>query len=59
MTGRTGPVYLDLPGDILYQEVDESKLEWPEPFDYAKRARPAMNAADVKAVVEQIGRAHV
>jgi thiamine pyrophosphate-dependent acetolactate synthase large subunit-like protein len=57
MTGRVGPVYLDLPGDILYAEVDESKLEWPEPFDYAKRARPAMNAADVKAIVELMAKA--
>jgi thiamine pyrophosphate-dependent acetolactate synthase large subunit-like protein len=57
MTGRTGPVYLDLPGDILYQEVDESKIEYPEPFDYAKRARPAMNANDVKAIVELMSKA--
>ena len=57
MTGRTGPAYLDLPGDILYQEVDESKVEYPEPFDYAKRARPAMNPADVKAVTELMAKA--
>ncbi len=57
MTGRTGPVYLDLPGDILYQEVDESKIEYPEPFDYAKRARPAMNANDVKAIIELMSKA--
>jgi thiamine pyrophosphate-dependent acetolactate synthase large subunit-like protein len=57
MTGRTGPVYLDLPGDILYQEVDESKIEYPEPFNYAKRARPAMNANDVKAIVELMSKA--
>lgn len=52
MTGRTGPTYLDLPGDILYQEIDEATVEYPDPFDYAKRARPAANAADVKAIVE-------
>ncbi|MDX2159307.1 MAG: thiamine pyrophosphate-binding protein [Hyphomicrobiaceae bacterium] len=57
MTGRTGPVYLDLPGDILYQEVDESKIEYPEPFVYAKRARPAINANDVKAIVDALSKA--
>ena len=57
MTGRTGPAYLDLPGDVLYAEVDESKLEWPEPFNYEKRARPAMNAADTKAIVELMAKA--
>jgi thiamine pyrophosphate-dependent acetolactate synthase large subunit-like protein len=57
MTGRTGPTYLDLPGDILYQEIDESTVEYPDPFDYAKRARPAINANDVKAIVELMAKA--
>jgi len=57
MTGRTGPTYLDLPGDILYQEIDESTVEYPDPFDYAKRARPAANADDVKAIVELMAKA--
>jgi thiamine pyrophosphate-dependent acetolactate synthase large subunit-like protein len=29
MTGRLGPVYLDLPGDILGEKVDEDKVVWP------------------------------
>ena len=29
MTGKPGPVYLDLPGDILYQEVDENEDRVP------------------------------
>ncbi len=57
MTGKTGPTYLDLPGDVLYAEVDESKIEYPAPFDYAKRARPAANTADVKAIVELLAKA--
>ena len=24
-----GPVYLDMPGDVLYEEVDEDKVHWP------------------------------
>lgn len=57
MTGRTGPTYLDLPGDILYQEIDENTVEYPDPFDYAKRARPAANSNDVKAIVELMAKA--
>jgi len=29
-SGRPGPVYLDLPGDLLYQQVDEKAIPWPE-----------------------------
>lgn len=57
MTGKPGPIYLDMPGDILYQEVDEKTIEYPAPFDYAKRARPAANTADVKAIVELLAKA--
>ena len=48
MTGKPGPVYLDLPGDILYREVDESKVEYPDPYDHAKRPRPAASANDLR-----------
>ena len=29
LDGKRGPVYLDLPGDILAQKVDESSIRWP------------------------------
>jgi len=41
MSGKPGPVYLDLPGDVLFAAVDESRIAWPEPWDPARRPRPA------------------
>jgi len=31
MTGRRGPAYLDLPGDVLYSRVNEDDVVWPRP----------------------------
>jgi len=31
MNGRMGPSYLDLPGDVLYAQVEEDDVQWPEP----------------------------
>jgi acetolactate synthase-1/2/3 large subunit len=31
MTGRLGPAYLDLPGDVLYTQVQEEDVVWPAP----------------------------
>ncbi|MGH7154950.1 MAG: thiamine pyrophosphate-binding protein, partial [Acetobacteraceae bacterium] len=31
LSGKPGPAYLDLPGDVLYQEVDDSSVEWADP----------------------------
>ena len=52
MSGKPGPVYLDLPGDVLYQEVDENSLDWPEPWDPAKRSRPGADRNQLKQIVD-------
>jgi acetolactate synthase-1/2/3 large subunit len=31
MSGRLGPTYLDLPGDVLYSRVNEDEVVWPAP----------------------------
>ncbi len=31
MAGKPGPVYLDMPGDVLHQEVEEDAIAWPAP----------------------------
>src|SRR5215468_12594583 len=36
-SGRPGPVYLDLPGDVLGEAVDESRLSFPGPWRPAPR----------------------
>ena len=54
MSGKPGPVYLDLPGDVLYMEMDESELHWPEPWNPARRARPQASPGEVEAIVSRL-----
>ena len=50
MDGKKGPVYLDLPGDVLGHKVDADKVYWPE--DYRVESRPAGDPALVAQAVE-------
>src|SRR5260370_10605708 len=48
-TGRPGPVYLDLPGDILGETVDEAAVAFP------RRVAPAPRAlGDPAAIAEPV-----
>jgi acetolactate synthase-1/2/3 large subunit len=38
--GRPGPVYLDMPGDVLYRQVEEDEVVYPEFDPSASRVRP-------------------
>jgi thiamine pyrophosphate-dependent acetolactate synthase large subunit-like protein len=51
LLGRPGPAYLDLPGDVLYKEVDESEVVYPDAAHTFTRSRPL---ADQGAVDEAI-----
>jgi len=57
MSGKPGPVYLDLPGDVLYRQVDEDKVYWPEPAGAMPLSRPQADAQMVQRTVEALAQA--
>jgi thiamine pyrophosphate-dependent acetolactate synthase large subunit-like protein len=50
LDGKRGPVYLDLPGDILSGKVEEDKIHWVE-GNYRTEARPAGDPALIRKAV--------
>jgi thiamine pyrophosphate-dependent acetolactate synthase large subunit-like protein len=40
LAGRPGPVYLDMPGDVLYKQVEEDDVEYPDPERSLPHGRP-------------------
>lgn len=54
MAGKPGPVYLDLPGDVLYKEVDEAEVFWPKVSSADDRARPVADQSMIERVTEAI-----
>jgi thiamine pyrophosphate-dependent acetolactate synthase large subunit-like protein len=46
---RPGPAYLDMPGDVLYREVDDRAIRWTQPP--AERSRPLADPAEVEAAL--------
>ena len=49
-TGRPGPVYLDLPSDVLQEMVEEESVHWPT--DYYTDAPPQGNPEQVAHAAE-------
>src|SRR5207245_11337193 len=49
-TGRPGPVYLDLPSDVLQNAGEEERVRWPE--SYYTQARPLGDPDQVKRAAE-------
>jgi len=57
MSGKPGPVYLDLPGDILYQKVDEADIDWTMSGQSLERARPQGDADKVAQLIDALATA--
>ncbi|MCC7106231.1 MAG: thiamine pyrophosphate-binding protein, partial [Chloroflexi bacterium] len=57
LSGRPGPVYLDLPGDVLYQKVDEAEVVYPDPARSRPTGRSAGDPALVRRAIELLERA--
>lgn len=55
MNGRMGPSYLDLPGDVLYSQVNEDDVVWPAPAK--KQHRSMGDAGQVEEAVNMLSRA--
>ncbi|HTM76164.1 MAG TPA: thiamine pyrophosphate-binding protein [Devosia sp.] len=51
LSGKPGPVFLDLPGDVLYGQVEEEDVVWPQIYDPRDNA-PATSQGKVDAVID-------
>jgi thiamine pyrophosphate-dependent acetolactate synthase large subunit-like protein len=57
LSGRPGPVYLDMPGDILYRQVDEDEITYPDADPASFRVRPRGDPALVDDALRLLARA--
>ena len=57
ISGKPGPVYVDCPGDMLYQKIEENQVDW----SYAGRpimdSRPLGDPRQVDALVQALSHA--
>ena len=47
--GRPGPVYLEIPRDVFFNQVDDSKIQMP--VDYRTSSGPAGDAAEIEKAI--------
>ena len=56
-SGKPGPVFLDIPGDVLYRAIDENEVVWPDFAKSAVRPRPWGDPALVEEAVALLAQA--
>ena len=52
---RPGPVYIDLPGDVLHQKVDEANVHFP--INSRTESRPMGDPAAIKEAIKLLSKA--
>ena len=57
MSGKPGPVYLDFPGDILYQKIEESEVDWSFAGRPLLDSRPLGDPRQVSKLVDALANA--
>src|SRR6185436_18348154 len=57
LSGRPGPVYLDMPGDVLYKQVDEDEVVYPDADAASFRARPTGDPAMIDDAIRLLAKA--
>lgn len=54
--GKPGPVYIDLPTDVLFNSIEEDTVVWPRHVG-PRRSRPLADAAQVASAVDLLAAA--
>ena len=57
LNGKPGPVYLDMPGDVLYAKVEEDQVDWSYAGRPIIKARPYAEPKAISALVDAINKA--
>ncbi|HQT79728.1 MAG TPA: thiamine pyrophosphate-binding protein [Rhodopila sp.] len=57
MAGKPGPVYLDCPGDMLYQKIDENLVDWSFAGRPLLESRPLGDPRQVDALIGALAEA--
>lgn len=56
-SGQPGPVYIDLPGDVLFQRIEEDELPMPDRSQFGTEHRPPADQAGVDLAIGLLARA--
>jgi thiamine pyrophosphate-dependent acetolactate synthase large subunit-like protein len=57
MSGKPGPVYIDCPGDMLYQKIDENLVDWSFAGRPILDSRPLGDPRQIDALVSALAEA--